>query len=163
MDISATILAVLLTANVFQAAEAPEELFVHDTCEPTSAITSTEAITSTDQERYLMAKVVKCESGNCSDDVQQAVASSIINRVDDQRFPDTITEVIYSPNQYTPTMLPSWWDKWEPTQKEYDNVDAVLAKGATCTGLYFESCTGTSWHSRNLDLVYDGGKMRFYR
>lgn len=29
--------------------------------------------------------------------------------------------------------------------------------------LYFESCENSSWHSRNLEFLYEVGNHRFYR
>ena len=95
--------------------------------------------------------------------MQKQVASSIFNRVKDERFPNTITEVIYAPNQYTPTMLPSWFEKWQPDENSYLAVDEVIKYGTVSDCLYFESCKGSSWHSRNLELVYSNGVMRFYK
>lgn len=117
----------------------------------------------TADERYLIARVVKCESGNKPLETQMQVASSILNRTEDERFPNTIKEVIYSQNQYTPTMLPSWWNKWQPDENSYKAVDEVIKNGSVSDCLYFEDCKGSSWHSRNLKLICNSNGMRFYK
>ncbi len=54
----------------------------------------------TDEDLYLLAKIVTVESGEMSLEVAMAIANTVLNRVDDQRFPNTIEEVIYQVDVY---------------------------------------------------------------
>ena len=57
-----------------------------------------------DEEEYeLFARVVEAESDRCNDDIQGRVmiAATIINRVNDSRFPDTISGVLTQSGQFT--------------------------------------------------------------
>ena len=47
-----------------------------------------------ERDEYILAKLVECEAGNQDMDAKEAVVMTVINRVDDIRFPDTIEDVI---------------------------------------------------------------------
>lgn len=50
----------------------------------------------------LLAAIVQCEVGGCSNELQKAVANVVLNRVEDKRFPGTIEKVIYAKRQFSP-------------------------------------------------------------
>ena len=78
-------------------------------------------ITTTEEEFNLMARVVMSEAGKeGSYESKVAIATTIVNRVLSDKFPDTITEVIKQPNQY-------WYgNNGEPTEDCYLAVmDAI--------------------------------------
>ena len=52
-------------------------------------------------ELELLAMLVRAEAGSQCAEGKQAVAGVVLNRVDDPRFPNTITEVIYAPKQFS--------------------------------------------------------------
>lgn len=54
----------------------------------------------TSEEFELLAKVVMGEAGNQEEIGQRLVIDTVLNRVNDNRFPDTIYEVLTQPNQY---------------------------------------------------------------
>ena len=54
-----------------------------------------------DEEIELIALVTMAEAEGESEEGQRLVIDTILNRVDHERFPDTINEVIYQPNQFT--------------------------------------------------------------
>lgn len=63
-----------------------------------------EAVTKTeisDQELELLALVVMAEAEGETDEGKRWVIDTILNRVDSERFDDNITEVIYSPGQFS--------------------------------------------------------------
>lgn len=66
---------------------------------PTPACVQGEA---TPEEIELMARIIYAESRGESELGQLAVARVIVNRLQDPRFPDTITEVICQPGQFIP-------------------------------------------------------------
>ena len=77
----------------------------------------------TDSERELLAKILFNEAGNQSITGQRAVVEVVFNRMLDPRFPDTLTEVIYAPNQFASTKA---LGQANPTQVQYDVIDMVL-------------------------------------
>lgn len=50
------------------------------------------------EKKYLLARLVYAEAGSESDEHQQAVASVVLNRMNSDKFPDSIDEVIYQRN-----------------------------------------------------------------
>ena len=59
-------------------------------------------ISATVSEEELLAAIIYCESGGESYESQLAVGSVVLNRVNSSYFPNTITEVIYQKNQFSP-------------------------------------------------------------
>ncbi|MCR4715589.1 MAG: cell wall hydrolase [Lachnospiraceae bacterium] len=53
------------------------------------------------QELKIMTCIIYAEAGNQSQKGRVAVGNVIINRVNDQRFPDTVKAVVYAKNQFT--------------------------------------------------------------
>lgn len=50
------------------------------------------------EKKYLLARLVYAEAGSESDEHQQSVASVVLNRMNSDKFPDSIDEVIYQRN-----------------------------------------------------------------
>lgn len=56
----------------------------------------------TDEDLYVLSHIIQCEAGYCQREMMEGVGSVVLNRVADPRFPNTITEVVNQPGQYTP-------------------------------------------------------------
>ncbi len=69
--------------------------------EVTSAAT-TGGCSATEDEIYVLACLLYCEAGNQGLEGQRAVANVVVNRVNSDRFPSTITDVLYQPGQFRP-------------------------------------------------------------
>ena len=54
----------------------------------------------TDSETDMITKTVWGEARGCSDIQKEAVVWCVLNRVDDERFPNSIAEVITQPNEF---------------------------------------------------------------
>ena len=63
------------------------------------------AYTYTDEELDLLARLIYSESGTESYITKLCVGSVVMNRVDDNNFPNTIREVIYQKNQFSVTTI----------------------------------------------------------
>lgn len=57
-------------------------------------------ITYNEDDLYIFAHIINGESGGCSLEMQVAVGSVFLNRVNDERFPDTISGVAFQEGQY---------------------------------------------------------------
>lgn len=68
----------------------------------------------------LMARVVMSETSTQPFDAKQAVASVILNRYFSDKYPDTISEVIFQPKQFSTA------DNGIPNQDCYDAVEAAI-------------------------------------
>lgn len=117
----------------------------------------------TEDDIYLWAKIVMCEAEGESQLCKEYIAQVIKNRVDSNEFPDTIYDVIFQKNQFTPTFN-GRWERVEPNQDCYDAVYTVINSDAQLIdALYFECCDGDSWHSRNLTKIAEEDGTRFYK
>lgn len=64
----------------------------------------------TDEEYNILLHIVAAEAGCCDVYGQILVANVIFNRVNDKRFPDTIEEVVFQKNQFSPATKGTLWD-----------------------------------------------------
>ncbi|MBI9013171.1 MAG: cell wall hydrolase [Clostridiales bacterium] len=74
--------------------------------------------TYSDEDLYLLSKIVTVESGDKSLEMALAIANTVLNRVKDSRFPDTVSGVIYQVDVYKqfPPAHKSSFETLEPTQ-----------------------------------------------
>lgn len=113
-------------------------------------------------EMYELAKIIMCEAEGESQKCKEYIGQVIINRTKSDDFPDTIHDVIFERNQFTPT-FDGRWERVEPDEDSYNAAYAVVTAEEPFTeALWFEACGGSSWHSRNLTQVTEIGNTRFY-
>lgn len=60
--------------------------------------------TISDEDISLMALITMAEAEGSCEQVQRLVISTILNRMCSSSFPNTVSEVIYQPNQFTPIL-----------------------------------------------------------
>ena len=91
--------------------------------------TTTSDYTQSDLD--LLSRIVYAEAGSdwLSDEHQRAVASVVLNRVADSRFPNTISGVIYQKGQYG--CVYNGMINRTPNQRAIDNAKYVLENGVT--------------------------------
>lgn len=80
-----------------------------------------------DNDLWYLSRVIQAESGYCSQQMQEYVGSVVLNRVADDRFPDTIPEVIEQPGQYSTA---SFLASQEPTQQVINVAVDLLENGS---------------------------------
>lgn len=79
------------------------------------------------EERELLARLVYLEAGTCSPECQRAMASVVLNMVETGYWGNSIEEVIFYPNAFSPAYLIK---DCTPNQAAYDAVDYVLTYGS---------------------------------
>lgn len=79
---------------------------------------------------YVLSHIISAEAGNCSEDMMISVGSVVLNRVTDDRFPDTIYDVVFQtdPVQYSPTVNGSFWNA--PTEGAIEVAERLLTEGS---------------------------------
>ena len=117
------------------------------------------------EESYLLARIAMAEAEGCNTQTKTLIIMCVLNRVWSDEFPNTIEEVIFQENQFSP-IDNGRWDRVEPNEDCYEAVRIVMeakydySDGAT----YFESCDNEdNWHSRNLEFLYESEGIRFYK
>lgn len=125
---------------------------------------SFQSIEFSPDESYWLAKIAMAEAEGEDTEGKALVMLTILNRVKNDRFPDTIEEVIFQEGQFTPARN-GRLDRVEPSE------DCAAALVLVTTGwdesrgaLYFERKTDKdTWHSRNLEELFDHGNHTFYK
>ena len=80
-----------------------------------------------DTDLWYLSRVIQTESGFCSQEMQEAVGSVVLNRVADDRFPNSIPEVVEQPGQYSTA---SYLASVEPTQEAINVAVDLLENGS---------------------------------
>lgn len=111
----------------------------------------------TDEELDLVARVITHEAGYESFLGKLAVGSVIVGRVQDSRFPDTVSGVIYQKNQFP------------GATNAKAGQNSILAARLTLEGTnvvpgayWFNGKGKACWASRNKSLLYTIGNHAFY-
>lgn len=124
----------------------------------------------TEEEEHMLAKIAMAEAEGESIQTKTLIIMTVLNRVESDKFPDTIEEVIFQKvngvYQFSPVIPGGRWYTTEPNEDCYEAVEVVkeamydYSGGAT----YFEACHNKdNWHSRNLEFLYECGSTRFYK
>lgn len=80
-----------------------------------------------EDDLYILSHVITGEAEGCSRDMKLSVGSVVLNRVSDDRFPDTIAEVVFQPGQYACTWDGNYYR--EPSQDTIDIAVELLEDG----------------------------------
>ena len=93
-------------------------------------------------ERYaaeveILARCVEAEAGDQSIDVKRAVISVILNRVDDEDWPDTISEVIADPYEFA-TYWNGRMDEVTPSATTYEAISMEMETRSYPGLFYFD-------------------------
>ena len=81
----------------------------------------------TDEDVWYLSHVIQAESGYCSKEMMEGVGSVVLNRVADDRFPDSIREVIEQPGQYSTL---AWLESQVPTEEVLEVTTDLLENGS---------------------------------
>lgn len=117
------------------------------------------------KESYLLARIAMAEAEGCNTQTKTLIIMCVLNRVWSNEFPDTIEEVIFQENQFSP-IDNGRWDKVEPNEDCYEAVKVVMEAKYDYSGgaTYFENCADEdNWHSRNLEFLYESEGIKFYK
>ena len=76
---------------------------------------------------YNLSHLICGEAEGCSWDMKISVGSVVLNRVANDRFPDTIAEVIFQPGQYSCTWDGNFYR--EPSEETIEAAEYLLENG----------------------------------
>ena len=117
----------------------------------------------TEEEQTMLLKIGMAElgQGDCTECIA-LVMRTVLNRVEADRFGSSIRSVLFAPEQFTPVCDGSYYDA-VPNERCYEALDMVMRGWDESQGaLYYEFCEGESWHSKNLNLLFQHCDTRFY-
>ena len=116
------------------------------------------------EDAYLLEKIAMAEAEGEDTEGKALVMLVVLNRVWSDGFPDSIQDVIYEEGQFTPVSN-GRFDRVEPDEDCHAAMQLITtgqwdeSRGA----LYFESGGGDTWHSRNLEFLFQHGGHYFYK
>ena len=120
-----------------------------------------------DNEYKVLLKIVEAEAGSEDLTGKMLVANVIMNRVNSDKFPNTVTEVVYQKHQgraqFSPT-VDGRIDTVNVSQETITAVERVLNGEDSSNGaLYFRSVyCNSGWFDRALTRVIEHGNHIFY-
>lgn len=115
-----------------------------------------------EEEKYLLAKIAMAEAEGEDTEGKALVINVVLNRVENDGFPNTIEEVIFQENQFSP-IGNGRWEEVEPNEDCWEAIDMVSNEWDESHGaLYFESKSKSTWHKENLEYLFQHGKHFFY-
>lgn len=124
-----------------------------------------------EDDKYLLAKIAMAEAEGESFKTKIFVILTVLNRADSNNkcFPNTIKEVIFEESkgvyQFSSVIPGGRWWRVEPNEECWEAVNIVngMKDDITFGALYFEACSGESWHSKNLEFLFKSDNTRFYK
>lgn len=135
--------------------------------QPTPEPTYTSMIHSYDwdgEDERMLAKIAMAETEGESVEGKALVILVVLNRVWSDEFPDSIEEVIFQKNQFSPVAEGGRYWTTEPDAGCYEALELVMGGWDESQGaFYFESTGRDGWHSQNLEFLFEFGGHKFYR
>lgn len=116
-------------------------------------------------EAYMLMKIAMAEAESESTECKALVILTVLNRVwGNNEFPNTIEEVIFQKNQFTP-ISNGRYDRVEPDadcREALAMVEQGWDESYGCT--YFEATTNeATWHKENLQELFTVDQTTFYK
>ena len=119
----------------------------------------------TEEEEEYLARIAYSEAGNQGPDGMALVVRVVINRVESDKFPNTIKEVIEQKNQFSPVSNGTF-KSLKPSKMAWKAVAKVKKGWDRSRGaLYFvaHKATKSTWHENNLTWVFKYIDHDFYK
>lgn len=110
---------------------------------------------------YWLSRIIYCESGNQPLLGKIAVGNVVMNRVNDPKFPDTIYDVLFQTDQFTPAATGSIY-----RDPNWDSIVAakLVMDGAQVTdALFFNAAGARSYAARTRTYIATIGDHAFYK
>ena len=122
----------------------------------------------TESDYNVLLRIVQAEAGGCDMKGKILVANVILNRVESDEFPDTITDVVYEKRQFSPVSNGSI-NRCKVEEETVEAVDRALAGEDYSEGALFfmnrraSSGNNVSWFDTHLDYLFQHGGHEFFK
>lgn len=118
----------------------------------------------TDEESQMLLKLAMAEAEDQGVIGKALVIDVVRNRVESDKFPDSIEEVIFQPKQFSP-IEDGRYDTAVPDAECYEALEWVISYWDGSNGaLYFEAnWNENQWHKENLTNLFQYGDLIFYK
>lgn len=125
-----------------------------------------------DEEREVLLRIVEAEAGSEDEDGRLLVANVVLNRMNSEAFPETVTEVVFQQSmgvtQFSPVASGRYYTV-EISEKTIAAVERALSGEDISQGaLYFASRKRASsgkmrWFDTNLTFLFEHGGHEFFK
>lgn len=125
-------------------------------------------VSYSEQDYQVLLQIVQAEAGICDEKGKILVANVVLNRVRSQQFPDTITDVVYQPSQFSPVSNGSI-HRVKVTDETIDCVNrALVGEDYSQGALYFmyrgaSRAHAVSWFDGNLTFLFQHEQHEFFK
>ncbi len=130
-----------------------------------------EAIQLCEEDYSILLRIVEAEAGGEDEDGKLLVANVVLNRVNSEKFPDSVSEVVLQESkgvtQFSPVATGSIW-KVKVSEETYEAVERALAGEDISQGaLYFASrkyadSENMRWFDEKLTFLFRHGGHEFF-
>lgn len=114
----------------------------------------------TEEEQLLLKQIGVHEAGEVDEEGIAHVMQVVMNRCEDERFPDTVSEVLFQKHQFTSAKQLARVKTTEAADNALNSV--ILGEYTENEALYFESLKGKAW-IRCHDYLFSYGGHDFYK
>lgn len=115
--------------------------------------------TLSDSEILALQQVAIAEAGNQGAEGMAYVMQTILNRVESERFPNNVIDVITQKGQFSTASYYTKYEVNEESKEAFNMLETLYNKGQ----LFFESNSiKNSWQSKNLYLCFTYKSHNFY-
>lgn len=157
----------IATEGVAEATYTPEAGATETQPTETAKATEEPLIARMDWDKddsYMLCKIAMAEAESEGVEGKALVMLVVLNRVWSEEFPDTIEEVIFQKNQFSPVSN-GRYDEVEPDKECYEALEMLQVEhwNESQDALYFESKSDSKWHSENLEFLFKYGRHYFYK
>lgn len=120
------------------------------------------------EDAEILKRIAMAEAEGEDTEGKALVMLVVLNRVWSDDFPDSVEDVVFQKlggvNQFSPVADGGRYWTREPNEDCSEALELVMSGWDESQGaLFFEACAGTSWHSENLEFLFEHGGHRFYR
>ena len=121
-----------------------------------------------EDEYQVLLKIVQAEAGNCDTKGKILVANVILNRMESEKFPDTVRGVVYQRHQFSPVSNGSI-NRCKVTGETVYAVDRALNGEDPSEGaLYFmnrraSAGSNVRWFDNHLDFLFKHEQHEFFK
>lgn len=127
-----------------------------------------ETCSLSESEYHVLLKIVQAEAGICDETGKILIANVILNRLENDEFPDTISGVVYQKNQFSPVSNGTI-HTCKVTEETIEAVDKALKGEDLSDGaLYFmnrgaSTRKNVNWFDSNLKFLFKHEQHEFFK
>lgn len=137
-----------------------------------STMEQTVAYELSDDEMEVLLRIVEAEAGSEDEDGRLLVANVVLNRVESDRFPDTVTEVVFQESGGVTQFSPVSSGRYYKVQISEETISAVgralMGEDISQGALFFASrkyagSEKMKWFETKLTFLFEHGGHEFYK